>query len=322
VLRRITARLRTLPLVSKRWARIMRTSVDVWQQACLDMSEIVAHVSDRQRVRLNLASMAAWFLAHPGRFVELGLKCTHGDVRMPPMITGLLLSTQAASLRTLSIDPSAFSLQAPELEVIAALQGLTALHVRVAGNGLANHGAAVLWAAARLPALSQLDIVYVGTPGESIAADQPGLARCQHLSEFHSQSLTQLCLDLAIGADSVLRLAAIPNLIVCQLFWQYSSASLGIDSTTFEGCTRMEELTIFDQRGLSLQRGCFNAMCALTSLTLRECGLLAVPADVAQLGSLQSLDISLNLAWPANRRDRGECAACAREPADTGRGQT
>jgi len=294
VLRRITARLRTLPLVSTRWARIMQTSADVWQQACLDLPEIVAHVPNQQRPRLSLAAMAAWLLARPGRFVQLGLRRTHGDVRMPPSITGMLLSTQAASLQSLSIDPSAYSLQAFELETVAALHGLTALHVRLAGNGLADRGAAVLWAAARLPALTQLDIVYVPAAGELLAADQVGLPCCRQLSELHSQSLTHLCSDLVSGADSVLSLSGLPNLIICQLFWQAGSASIGIDSTSFHGCTRLEELTVFDQRGLSLQPECFHATCALTSLTLRDCGLLAVPTALAPLVSLRSLDISRN----------------------------
>ena len=293
--RRITARLRTLPLVSTRWARIMRTSTEVWQTACLDLAEIAALSSDPQLVRLDPASMAVWFLARPGRFRELGLQSTDRDLQMQPVMTGVLLSSQAASLRSLSIDPAAYGLRAPELKIIAALQGLTALHVHVVENGLADRGAAVIRAASRLPALSQLDVIYEPVQGITMVRQRCRLPRCQELDRLRSDSLTHLTIDLASGTmEDALFLAGVPNLRQCRLFTPPSTTTFYIFASSLDSCTRMEELTLQGQRSLSLGPGCFSALAALTSLTLADCGLSAVPLAIAPLTSLYSLDLSQN----------------------------
>ncbi len=142
----------------------MKTSARVWQQACLDLSEIVADVSDQHIPGLDVTTMVAWLHARPGRFQRLRLTCADGSLRAPPVLTGMLLSTQAASLRSLSIDVPAYGLRASELGIIVALQGLTALHVRVAAHGLQDRGVVLLQAAAQLPALRQLDVIAPDGP--------------------------------------------------------------------------------------------------------------------------------------------------------------
>ena len=266
----------------------------MWQKACLDLAEIAALSADQQHLRINLAWMQSWLNARPGRFRQLGLKRTRADLQMPPVITGALLSTQAASLRSLSIDPSAYSLRAPELTVIASLKGLTALHVHVVSHGLVDRGAAVLWTASCLPALAELDINHVPPEGAVIPADQVGLPRCQELSELRSQSLKVLTIDIGSGSEDVLQLTEVPDLRQCRLFALPGSASFSICAASFLGCTRLEELTINNQRSLSLQPNCFDALSALTSLTLASCGLLAVPTAIAPLTLLRSLDLRQN----------------------------
>ncbi len=292
--RRITARLRVLPLVSRRWARIMRTSADVWQQACLDLPELVTHVVNPQRPqrpRLDMTTMTAWFHAHPGRFQRLRLTCTDGSMSVTPVLTCMLLGTQTASLRSLSVDLLAFGLRAPELGVIVALQGLTALRVRVAAHGLKDRGVVLLRAASRLPALSQLEII---APDGPLAQPDMLLPRCQQLRELRSQSLQRLSICMASGTEDELRLGQTPNLRHCDLFAQPNSVSFKINADSFEGCASMEQVTLQYQQALSLQPHCFEALSGVTSLALVDCGLLAVPSAITPLTLLHSLDISQN----------------------------
>ena len=292
--RRVTARLRVLALVSRRWARIMRTSAVVWQRACIDLSEIVAQlpVMNMEGLCTDFAVMAAWFHARQGRVRQLGLRCTRGDVQLAPVMTGMLLSTQAASLRSLSINMTACGLRGHELGVIAALQGLTALQVHVSGHGVADRGLACLRTASRLPALAHLDFIYV--QGEHIAPDVIGLPRCQELCELRSRSLTHVEVHMGCGVEDKLSLAGSSNLKDVRLFAPSSGRKFWMTPACFQGCTRMEELSLQYQRSLRLTPGCFNALSALTSLALADCGLLAVPAELAPLMSLRSLDLSRN----------------------------
>jgi len=67
-----------------------------------------------------------------------------------------------------------------------------------------------------------------------------------------------------------------------------------VDATTFAGCLQLEELSLHHLRNLSLQEGCFSALPALSTLTLTNCNLQAVPIDIAPLTALSLLDLSLN----------------------------
>ena len=273
----------------------MRTSADIWQMACIDLSETVANVNNRQSFRWDTAAMVAWFLARPGRFRVLGLKCTHGDVQLPPLVTGVLLSTQATSLHTLWIDPPAYGLRAGELAALQGLKGLQELLVHVAGEGLADRGTALLWAASRMPVLHQLAVSFMPEHGGLTRGEHRGLPRCQKINKLRSDSLKQLTVFMGAGTGEVLRLSGNPNLTRCRLCAAIPSrSSCGIEASSFEGCTRMKELTLQYQRSLSLPPGCFDALSALTSLKLPGCDLSAVPPAIASLTSLHSLDLSQN----------------------------
>ena len=291
---RITARLHVLPLVSKRWARIMRTSAAVWQRACIDLSEIVEHipVADRPGLCPDFAVMATWFHLRQGRIEQLALDCAGRDVHLPPVMTGILLSTQAASLRSLSLDMLACGIRGEELGVVAALQGLTALHVHVGGAGLDGRGMACLRTASRLPALTHLHLISIRC--DQVAQEDISLPCCQELYELRSDSLEHLAIEMGSGTEDELWLAGNPNLKDVHLFTPPSSDTFWLSIGSFQGCTAMEQLTLQYQHSLRLQLGCFNSLSALTSLALADCGLLAVPAELAPLLSLYSLDLSQN----------------------------
>ncbi len=165
--RRMRARLHVLPLVCQRWARVMKASAEVWQQAGLELTEIMPNGPDGERRSLDLPAMATWFQARPGRMRELGLSCSDRTLQLPAAMTAMLLSTQAASLRRLSIDVSAYDLRGAELGIIAAIPGLLALDVRVGRDGFSDRGAAVIQAAQHLTGLTLLEVSYIMEPGET-----------------------------------------------------------------------------------------------------------------------------------------------------------
>ena len=273
--RRITARLRVLPLVSKRWARVMKASTEAWERACFELTEVMPWGADGEPRSLDCAALAAWFHARPGRIEKLGLRCLERILQLPAAVTSMVLSTQAASLKRLSIDVRAYSLSGPELGVITAIRGLAALDVRVDRHGFADRGAAVIWTASHLTGLTRLDVTYAVEPGEAVAGRHSkgvSLPRYQELVKLRSRSLTWLSMVLDSSSEETsLQLMGLPNLTHCHLLADGSSTECSITSTSFADCARLEHLSLHRQGGLVLQPGCFSALSALTLLTLTEC---------------------------------------------------
>jgi len=292
-----------LPLVCKRWARIMKTSTVVWHPACLDMGDIIGQRRGGQHPGVcsaNVAVMTTWFHARPGRFVELGLRSSLRSLKLPSVLSAMLLSTQAASLRELSLDVTACGLCGHELEILAAIYGLTALDVRVSERGLNDRGAAMFRAASSLTALQQLEVGYAPDPaqGKPVPQRKVSLPRCCELSKLRSQSLRTLTLAMSCGPKDlhVLRLAGVANLKQCHLLGDSrESALFRIDATSFTSSAALEQLTLHHQWGMSWGPGCFDALSALTSLTLTECALTEVPSVIASLTALRILDLSQNV---------------------------
>ena len=298
MIRRMSARLHVLPLVSKRWARVMKASAEVWEQACVELTEVTTLDPDGELHSLDSAAMAAWFHARPGRIQELGLRCLERTLQLPAAVTSMVLSTQAASLRRLSIDVRAYSLSGPELGVIVAVRGLEALDVRVDRHGFTDRGAAVIRTASRLTALTRLDVTYAVEPGERVAgrhSEGVSLPRHQELVKLRSRSLTWLSMVLDSGSEETsLQLVGLPNLKHCHLLADGSSTECAITSTSFADCTRLEDLSLHRQAGLVLQPGCFSVLSVLTSLTLTECDVQRMPPVIVGLTSLRRLDLSRN----------------------------
>ncbi len=185
--------------------------MQVWQQACLDLSQILGNKSDGQRRSLASVAMAEWFQARAGRFRQLGLKDTHGSFELRTAMTCMLLSTQAVSLTHLSVDVTSFGLRGSDLCILGIIRGLEALDVHVFRPGLDDRGAAMLRVASRLTALQQLDVGYRDDTETCLSPDDIKLPRCLELAELRSVSLTDMCVAIASGAGDVLRLSGLPN---------------------------------------------------------------------------------------------------------------
>ena len=273
-------------------------SARIWERACFDLPVIFKGTPDKAQRAVNTATstMAAWFSKRQSRIKQLGLKGLVGSVQLPPAVTSMLIMTQAASLTHLSIDVSPSGLSGPELGVLATVKGLVELLVHVSGHGLSDCGAAVIRAASVLTSLQRLKLMYVKQPGsEYVELQDVGLPRCKDLAVLSSNSLTKITVVMDNGTGDTLRLVGVRNLQKCRLLgYAASTAEFRIQSTSFAGCTGLVELTLCHMRGLTLQAGCLRAMSALSKLTLSNCGLLAVPADVAQLTALRCLDLRNN----------------------------
>ncbi len=273
----------------------MRTSLEVWRDARLNLTQILPPESDGQRHSLDSATMTEWFQARPGRFRLLGLERTAGSRKMRTAKTSVLLSTQAASLMKLSVDTTAYGLHGSDPSILAAIKGLEAVDLHLTGLGLDDRGAAVIRIASRLIALEQLDVVFE----EDLTADvSPGdikFPRCLELAELRSARLTDLSVAIASGTQDVLRLSGVPNLERCHLLaYQRSTAHFLVDPTTFAGCSQLKELSLHNLHNLSLQMGCFSALPALSYLTLTDCNLLAVPLAIAPLTTPCLLNLTFN----------------------------
>ena len=267
----------------------------MWWKARLDLSVIVPPRSDGKRRSLDMAAVAAWFHARPGRFRELGLRRTRGSLRLRTAVTAMLLSTQAASLKKLSVDMAPYGLRGSDLCILAAIEGLEALDLYATGLGLDDRGAALIRIASRLTALEQLDVVHEEGPHADIEPQEIKMPRCLELAELRSMSLKHLSVGIASGTEDVLRLSGVPNLEICHLLADPRfSAEFRVDATTFAGCSQLKELSLHHLDDLSLQMGCFSALPALTSLTLTNSNLQAVPLAIAPLTALCLLDLSLN----------------------------
>ena len=289
-----------LPLVSKRWARIMRTSTEVWADACLDLTEIMRHDSRGQRLTVDSTAMALWFHARPGRVKHLGLRCwqLHRGLQLPSEVTSMMLSTQAASIERLSINVSAYEFRGSEFGVIAAFKRLEYLHVHVEESGFFDRGAGVLLTACCLPALCFLDISHTEEAGGTVVPRHHrggSLPRCREIARLRSASLTQLSLVIASGEDDVLDLTGVPSLLQCHLLADCDRhGETVVHSTSFEACTSLTKLTLQHLRNVMLHDGCFDSLSALTWLTLADCDFEELPQAIGSLTSLEVLNLNGN----------------------------
>jgi len=84
-------------MVCTRWMRVMNTSALIWERARFELPQMFRRAPARPRRTPDPVYMTAWFRARRGRFKQLGLKGLFGSVQLPPAVTSMLMSTQAAS---------------------------------------------------------------------------------------------------------------------------------------------------------------------------------------------------------------------------------
>ena len=169
--------------------------------------------------------------------------------------------------------------------------------------------AALISASQQLPELPELSISYEGHVYDLPAdvSDRNGLPRCKELAELRSRSLTSLSVSMLDGPaqGNALRLSGLPALRTFRIFAEASRPlGLRVDAASFREVPQMQALSICDVELLHLQQGSLTQLTALTSLTLKGCGLRRMPVDVASFGAtLCSLDLSFN-----DRMQIDECA--------------
>jgi len=164
-----------------------------------------------------------------------------------------------------------------------------------------DHGTALIWTVARLPALLDLTMRFhdISMNAEDAANDGLGLPRCQELANLHSRSLTRLRVDMlgsSADAGNTLRLVGLPELRSCQLRGGWPSPCLRIDSASFKGARQLQSLSVRRFPECQLQHDSLGQLTGLTFLTISGCMLRSVPAAlVASLSAtLCILDLSFN----------------------------
>ena len=163
-----------------------------------------------------------------------------------------------------------------------------------------DRAATLLRTVCQLPALTDLNIHsqeddHCRRPP---LRDYYGLPRCRELAELQSPSLTRLrvCMLELYGEDNPLRLAGLPELRSCHITGIRAAAlNMDIDDASFQAVPQLQALTLRNVDQLQLPSGSLAQLTALTALTLIDCGLDGVPADLALLsGTLSVLDVSGN----------------------------
>ncbi len=165
---------------------------------------------------------------------------------------------------------------------------------------LKDRGAALFKMVRDLPELTRLDVNYEGDSADEIdIGNNNGLPRCKELAGLHSRSLQWLRVAMLDGPaeGNTLRLVGLPELRTCILLGhaRRSELHVRIDAASFEGAPKLQELHVEYDDHLQLSDGCFEHLTALTKLTLADCRLNCVSADVTSVsGTLCVLDLSRN----------------------------
>jgi len=163
-----------------------------------------------------------------------------------------------------------------------------------------DRGATLLSTVQQLPELQKLDVFYEGEEPDGIAInDSNGLPRCKEVAGLHSRSLQWLRVAMLDGPaeGNTLRLRGLPELRTCVLLGhaRRSDLHIQIDAASFKGAPKLQQLHVEYDDELRLSDGSLERLTALTKLTLADCRLKSVPADVASLSAtLSVLDLSRN----------------------------
>ncbi len=200
----------------------------------------------------------------------------------------------------------------------SAAFGFPPLQVVVRTALFEDRGAALLWAARQLPALTALDFYSLqgdDRTAEPLSEDY-GLPRCQELAELRSSSLTRLrvCMLDGLAQGNMLRLTGLPELQSCEIFGEtVRSLDMRIEDTSFRAVPQLQALHLQDISGVQLQPGSLAELTALTALRLINCGLHGVPADVRKLsGTLSVFDVSGNVDLQLDGAAVASVLACSR----------
>ena len=130
-----------LPVLSRCWARLLQAPGPAWAEVDINTDALFSDGAEPDSV-----AMVAWFSRRAGSVVTLRVgggqrfpPLLGGEVqRLPPSLVGLVLMSQAASLRELHLSCGACSLDNHAIAALAALSGLTKLVIQLPHAGAAR----------------------------------------------------------------------------------------------------------------------------------------------------------------------------------------
>lgn len=237
-------------------------------------------------------AMVAWFSSRAGSVSTLGV---FGSAqKLPGSLLAMVLVLQATSLRELYIHAGALKLSGGDLAALVTLTALENLTIHVPEVPDAtcwdDHGAAVIKSLLRLPDLRELVLDGKGYPS---AGALPTV--CQ-LAALQSPTLSVLYCSMASSLDGTLALGALPALVTCELCWiTCDSHLMHVTAASFSGAQGITQLTLKFHNELQLEPLCFSTLGMLANISLRGCGLTAVPTALAGVQrTLQLLNLSSN----------------------------
>ena len=223
-----------LPLINKRWARLLPGPSAVWRDMLLDAIQDFSEgrmwfsakcdgVVQRDS-SLEVAATINWFRARPDAVEKLALVAWSDSNWLPGALLAGILGTQISSLRQLAVRSAVqFGLGSAELSVLASCKNLRVLHLVVRGTrpDWTDHSRALIKVVALLPVFERLEL----SPCYSNSSSTSALPACAELAELASCSLQYISLSMAAsdGAQRLL-LGHLPALTSCQLKGEKQSA--------------------------------------------------------------------------------------------------
>lgn len=285
VLRRAGCRRKVLPMLSKRWAALLRGGGLVWA---------AMHITDAdfpEGGEPDPVAMAAWFACRAGSAKKTVL--SNRTPRLPASLLAAMLTSQAPSLTALNLDFQAVAveLSSADVAVLATSTRLEGLSITasgaVEGERWDDNAAAVIRALSWLPALKDLDV-----HGEWQSCHMPTAVE---LAALRGPHLTRLFCDMASYDDESLHLGALPTLRCCVLWWHVPEGALHVTPISFSGATGLTRLQFRGQEKVQLAPHCLRSLSSLAELSLHGCGLTSVPAALSGVGrTLRRLELSEN----------------------------
>ena len=232
-----------MPLISKRWARILRGPSAAWREldvaAETDFAAVIGaecSLPDAEARADSIAAVVAWFCARAGGVERLQL-ATSNNAHVPCSLVCAAFTTQLASLRKLSFAAYQCGLGSTDMFLLGSCYRLQHLKIELPrADYWIDHSRALFGTLFRLPELRHLELV----PACSTAWTLPTVAE---LATLNHNKLQHLELPFVGDASDNLALGRLPALKCCRLAWQ-DTCNLRIRASCFVRTPRLEELLI------------------------------------------------------------------------------
>ena len=306
-----TCRRLVLPLISKRWARLLQGPSAAWKELTVnittdleaprqldspeDLGEAAMRGDRATYCKPNTAAVFSWFRRRTVRALYLQ---TNLRGRLQGTLTVAILGAQLNSLTVLDIHAHGCGLGNADVPLLSGCSKLESLSIKLGETDWSDNSLALMQTASLLPALTKL--VMGGEAGVWPLEHLGGMPTCATLAALQSSSLKHLSVCFPHSDVETLQLGSLPELASCTLDWwwlesvacagcSYATArQVTVGGACFAGTPKLASLQMLgcDQH-LVLEDSCLDACSSLTRLELSGWEPYDMPQQIA--GASRSL---------------------------------